>query len=102
MGQDPEAKVMLRGYLDVPPERLPAVRAALATHIALTRAEEGCIAFTVKEDASCAGRLLVSEIFKNQTAFEAHQERTRSSAWFDVTRDIPRHYDITKDTTEPL
>jgi len=88
-------KVFLNGYLDVPTDRLDQVRAALPQHIALTRAETGCVAFDVTEDASVPGRFTVSETFVDQTAFDTHQARTKASDWFRVTEGIPRHYSIT-------
>ncbi len=90
-----EGKVCLRGYLVVPADRLEQVRTALPEHIALTRAEPGCLSFEVVEDAEIPGRYNVSEMFEDQTAFDAHQVRTRASAWFKVTDGIPREYSIT-------
>jgi quinol monooxygenase YgiN len=40
------------------------------------------------------GRFLVSEVFSDRAAFDAHQERTRNSDWFAVTAGIPRDYTI--------
>ncbi len=95
MRDNKDMRVFLSGYLDVPPDRLGAVRAALQQHIARTRAEPGCIAFEVVEDDDRDGRFHVSEIFDNQAAFDAHQARTQSSAWFEATQGIARHYEIT-------
>lgn len=91
-------RVFLDGYMDVPPDRIAAVTQALPRHIALTRAEPGCIAFTVTPSADIPGRFCVSEIFANQAAFDAHQARGEASAWADVTAGLPRHYTI---RTEP-
>ena len=68
---------MLNGHMDVPSSRLTVVREALPDHIRLTRAEKGCIFFEVVEDRTHLGRFLVSEIFENQEAFDAHQERAK-------------------------
>ena len=77
------------------PEQAARVRAALPTHIALTRAEPGCVAFDVTEtDHPMIWR--VEEEFVDQAAFDAHQARTRASAWFAETQDIPREYQITE------
>nr|WP_245897853.1 putative quinol monooxygenase [Pseudoprimorskyibacter insulae] len=75
-----------------PPESAPAVRAALPDHIRLTRAEPGCIRFDVTETAP--GVFTVEELFTDQAAFDAHQSRTRASAWFAVTQDFPRDYSV--------
>lgn len=92
-----EAKVYLRGQIQVPPSRIEQVRAALPDHIALTRAEPGCLSFEVVEDADKPGRFLVSEVFVDQDAFDAHQARTKQSSWATVTSGIPRDYAITSE-----
>lgn len=89
-----EGGVFLRGYIMVPADRIEQVRAALPDHVALTRAEPGCIAFDVVEDPDCAGRFVVSEVFADRAAFEAHQRRTQASPWYEITRGIPRDYVI--------
>ncbi len=82
--------------MDVPSERLADVMKALPEHIALTRSETGCIEFDVSTDKDVPGRLVVSELFVDDAAFEHHQIRTRVSAWAKVTDGIERHYSITK------
>lgn len=95
MADTNNGKVYLNGYIDVPEDRLKAVKAALPTHIALTRAEEGCISFEVQPSDIVPGRFIVAEIFVDQAAFDAHQERAQNSDWFIVTKGIPREYSIT-------
>ncbi|WP_424982917.1 putative quinol monooxygenase [Maritalea sp. S77] len=90
-------KVYLNGHIDVPLERIGAVAAALPHHIELTRAEPGCLAFEVVQDAKRPERFLVSECFQDRAAFEAHQERAGASEWALVTKGIPRHYRITEE-----
>lgn len=89
-----DQRVFLTGFIDVPADRLEDVRAALPTHIALTKAEEGCLSFDVVEDQITPGRFTVSEVFVNQHAFDAHQQRTKASEWFLTTQGIPRSYTI--------
>ena len=98
--QASDSRVMLTGYMDVPSERLNAVKDALIEHINLTRAEKGCILFEVREDDTHPGRFLASEVFENQKAFDAHQNRTRNSDWFNVTEDLPRNYSIRVPSTK--
>lgn len=86
--------VVLTGHIDVPAERLDAVRAALPEHIRLTRAEEGCLCFDVTECADPVGRFEVSEAFATPAAFKAHQSRGAQSAWAEVTKGIAREYSI--------
>jgi quinol monooxygenase YgiN len=87
-------KVHLDGYLEVPPERLAAVTKALPDHVALTRAEPGCLAFEVIPSPDHSDRFLVSEVFTDQAAFDAHQARAKASAWAEITAGLPRHYTI--------
>ena len=87
-------KVYLDGYLEVPPERVAAVTKALPDHIALTRAEPGCLAFAVTPSPDQPGRFLVSEVFTDRAAFDAHQARAKASAWAEIAAGLPRHYTI--------
>lgn len=89
-----DQRVYLTGHLDVPPDRLSSVAAALPVHIALTRAEAGCLSFDVAPCPTVAGRFLVAEVFATQAAFDAHQIRTKASDWFRVTEGIARSYSV--------
>jgi len=84
--------VTLTGHIDVAPDRLAEIRAALADHIALTRAEPGCLRFEVTESADMAGRFLVSEAFTDAAAFAAHQARAKASAWGRISTGLARDY----------
>lgn len=87
-------RVYLDGYLDVPEDRWAQVREGLADHIALTHAEPGCIKFEVVPCPDVERRLLVSEIFENVQAFDAHQARAKASPWAQISEGIPRHYSV--------
>ncbi|KPN62444.1 Antibiotic biosynthesis monooxygenase [Aliiroseovarius crassostreae] len=91
-----QIQISLTGYIDVPEDRLAAVAAALPAHIALTRAELGCVAFDVTMDEDIPGRFNVTERFASRVDFEAHQQRMRASPWAEITAGIPRHYQITE------
>ena len=88
--------IRLTGHIDVPQDRLAAVSAALPEHIRLTRAEPGCLSFTVTPDPDRQGRFLVTEQFSSRTSFEAHQARSAASDWARVTAGLPRNYKITE------
>ncbi|MVA82063.1 antibiotic biosynthesis monooxygenase [Agrobacterium vitis] len=92
-------KVFLDGHIDVPEDRLEAVEAALPIHIALTRAEPGCLSFNVEACPTISGRFLVSEVFVDQASFDAHQQRTKTSNWFTVTQGIARDYTVRSSET---
>ncbi len=63
------------------------------THIALTRAEPGCISFDVTQSGDPLV-WTVDETFADQAAFDAHQTRTRASDWYRLTAHIVRRYVI--------
>nr|WP_258222922.1 antibiotic biosynthesis monooxygenase [Microbacterium sp. HMWF026] len=69
------------------------VNAHLAEHIALTRAEPGCLSFDVAPTAS-EGIWRVSERFVDEAAFDAHQRRVATSTWGRETAGIERSYVI--------
>ncbi|MCP5086365.1 MAG: antibiotic biosynthesis monooxygenase [Rhodobacteraceae bacterium] len=92
--KDKDNKYTICGYLLVPPERIASVLAALPHHIALTRAESGCLVFTVTKNPDQAGRFDVYEEFSDRAAFDAHQIRTANSDWALVSEGLQRHYKI--------
>lgn len=70
------------------------VRSHLPDHIRLSRAEPGCLTFNVEPTENpLVWRL--DESFVNRAAFEAHQSRTRASAWFKATADLTRDFVVT-------
>ena len=75
------------------PAERDAVLAHRAAHIAATRAEAGCLSFTI-DDTDDPMIFDVMESFRDRTAFDAHQARTRSSPWFDATRSILRDFRV--------
>lgn len=89
-------QIRLTGYLEVPADRLEAVLAALPEHVALTRAEPGCVEFSVRQSVTEPERLEVSELFASPQAFDAHQARAGSSPWAQVTRGLKRVYEISE------
>ena len=73
---------------------LAIVEEHLAQHIALTRAERGCLAFEVRQsDDPFVWR--VEELFTDEDAFARHQERASCSAWGRATSSIQRRYEVT-------
>lgn len=65
----------------------------LPQHIELTRAEPGCILFTVEQTLNPLV-WQVDEQFTDADAFAAHQARVKSSDWGQATAAIERHYEI--------
>jgi len=69
------------------------VRAHLDEHLALTRAEPGCLSFDVTPTET-DGVWRVSERFVDEAAFDAHQRRVATSMWGRETAGIQRSYVI--------
>lgn len=76
-------------------EQAEIVHRHLPRHIELTRAEEGCLRFDVTQ-AEDPLVWTVAELFADQSAFEAHQERVKASEWGRATTAIARDYVITR------
>lgn len=73
-------------------EEAEIVTRLLPEHIRLTHEEPGCMLFEVKPDGPLNWRVM--EAFVNKEAFEAHQLRTRASAWWQQTKGITREFEI--------
>lgn len=90
-GGDP-GQVELRGRLRCASDDEAAlVVGHLPRHVELTRAEAGCLRFEV-EPTDDPLVWTVVERFRDQAAFDRHQERVRASAWGRVTAGIARDY----------
>ena len=76
------------------PTEAGIVRTFLPDHIRLSRAEPGCLTFNVNPTSDpLIWRL--DESFTDRPAFEAHQARTKASAWFAATAHLGRDFRIT-------
>lgn len=74
-------------------EEAAAVAWHRAEHIRLTQAEPGCLTFDIAPtDDPMVWEVI--ESFRDRAAFDAHQARTRDSAWFAATRTILRDFRI--------
>jgi len=69
------------------------VRDYLPRHIALTRAEPGCVAFDVAPSAT-PWVWDVAEQFRDEASFRAHQQRVAASEWGTRTAGIERRYTV--------
>jgi quinol monooxygenase YgiN len=82
------------------PKEAEFVRRFLPDHIRLSRAEPGCLTFNVNPTSDpLVWRL--DESFTDRPAFEAHQARTRASAWFAATAHLARDFKITDRPENP-
>lgn len=92
MSELAEGSFRLEGHIDVPADRVVKVSEALKEHIRLTREEEGCVFFNVDACSDIEGRFLVSEAFKDEAAFNAHQVKAGNSTWAEASKGVPRDY----------
>ncbi|MGX9419053.1 putative quinol monooxygenase [Vibrio sp. RC27] len=90
------SKVILQGYIVVPDSDLAVVKTELVNHKRLTLEEAGCLTFTVTQDVADVHQFHVYEEFVDQTAFDHHQARVKSSTWGKVTKNVERHYQISR------
>ena len=88
------AKITVSGHIVVPPDDLQAVLDALPKHIALTRAEPGCLVSKVSQDPDQPERFNVYEEFADEESFTGHQQRVQQSSWGAITANVDRHYVI--------
>ena len=88
MGMNEEIRIT--GRLICPRDELDAVRAGLAEHVRLSRAEPGCLAFEIAEDPNEPGVFHVAETFRDAAAFEAHRARAAASDWAPISRNVTR------------
>jgi quinol monooxygenase YgiN len=88
------AELTLTGSLMIPAAEQERLLPLLAEHIGLTRAEPGCLAFSVTPHPGDPTRFDVAERFNDRAAFDAHQLRTAASAWGEATRHLRRDYRI--------
>lgn len=86
--------IRLRGHLIcATAEESAAVAAHLEAHTRLSHAEPGCLSFEVTPtDDPLVWEVM--ESFRTQEDFNAHQARTRDSAWFEATRHILRDFRV--------
>nr|WP_196260962.1 antibiotic biosynthesis monooxygenase [Pelagibacterium limicola] len=78
-------------------EEAEIVQKFLPEHVRLTVSEPGCLSFqVVQTEDPLIWR--VEERFIDKLAFEAHQARTRASAWGVATASIRREYEILEDS----
>lgn len=90
------SKVILKGHIIVPAADFAAVKSELATHIALTKQEQGCLVFEAHQDTDSLYRFNFYEEFTNQESFSNHKNRVTESKSAEVTANIERHFQITK------
>lgn len=88
------ARVTVTGLLRARPEDRALIDRLLPEHIRLSRAEPGCLTFEVAPSVTVPDAWELDEAFVDRPAFEAHQARTRASAWGIETAHILRDFTV--------
>jgi quinol monooxygenase YgiN len=87
-------EVTLTGWIAIPASEQDRLLPLLDEHVRLTRAEPGCLAFSVARSPGHPERFDVAERFRDRQAFDAHQRRAAASPWGAATRHFRRNYRI--------
>ncbi len=88
----------LKGHIIVSDDDLPRVLKALPKHIALSRAEQGCLIFNVSQDSENANKFYVYEEFIDREALDAHRRRAKRTRWASVTAGVERYCEICEES----
>ncbi|WP_245781102.1 putative quinol monooxygenase [Celeribacter neptunius] len=86
------SKILLTGTMTCAQDEIESVVSLLPMHIRQSRAEPGCLQFELWQDELKPTEFHITEVFRDERAFEAHQDRTRNSDWFRVTGHMMRDY----------
>ena len=88
--------IVITGTLTCTPGDLAMVSAALPDHIRLTRAEPGCISFSITPSPDTPCQFDIAERFVNRAAFDSHSARTKASDWWEKSSHISRNIKVTE------
>jgi quinol monooxygenase YgiN len=92
--------LILSVCLRVPPDQVAALKPHIARVIAASRAEPGCIVYTLAEDMAEPGLIRAFEIYKDDAALKAHGESEHFKAWRAVSGHYPREGRTLYDATQ--
>jgi quinol monooxygenase YgiN len=73
--------VTIAGTFRVPPENLAAFKPHMASMLAASRAEDGCLVYSYAEDVLEPGLIRVFEAWRDQAALDAHIKAPHMAAW---------------------
>ncbi len=92
--------VILSVFLRVPPDQVEVLRPHMRAAITASRAEPGCVFYTLAEDMAEPGLIRAFEVYRDDAALLAHGESEHFKAWRAVSGQYPREertlYDATK------
>jgi quinol monooxygenase YgiN len=73
--------LIVAGTFRVPPENIEPFRPHMRAMLAASRAEDGCLDYAYAEDVAEPGLIRVFEVWRDQTAIDAHFQAPHMAAW---------------------
>ncbi|MDP1736755.1 MAG: putative quinol monooxygenase [Caulobacter sp.] len=73
--------ILVIGTVRLPPENIALARPAMATMVAASRAEDGCLEYAYSEDLLVPGLVRVTEAWRDREALAAHFRTVHMAAW---------------------
>jgi quinol monooxygenase YgiN len=73
--------ILIVGTVRVPAEAFDSAREAMATMVAETRKEDGCIRYAFAQDVVDPGVMHVSEAWRDRDALTAHANSAHMAEW---------------------
>jgi len=73
--------LIIGGTFRIPPENLQGLRPHMLEMLAVSRAEDGCLEYSYGEDVADPGLIRVFEVWRDQTAIDAHFQTPHMAAW---------------------
>lgn len=86
--------VKISGTLTASGADIEIARRLIPEHVALSRAEPGCLKFNLEEAPDTPGLWVLDEEFADQSAFDFHQQRTRASQWGQASTNMVRDFTV--------
>ena len=75
------SKIMHIGTLHCAPDEVDTLTTLLGPHVALSRAEPGCLSYELFQDEVQLTTFQLNAVFRDRQAFEAHKARVESADW---------------------
>jgi quinol monooxygenase YgiN len=92
--------LILSVFFRVPPDQVAVLKPHMAKVIAASRAEAGCIVYTLSEDQAEPGLIRAFEIYRDDAALKAHGESEHFKAWRAVSGQYTREGRTLYDATQ--
>lgn len=94
--------LILSVLIRMPPNQVSALRPDMKTVIVASRAEPGCMFYTLAEDMAEPGLIRAFEIYTDDAALAAHGASEHFKAWRAVSGQYPREERILYDATKRM